>query len=207
MWECSAAGHILNNFPKAAERKDNQARQAAMHTSTYPSSQPSLDLPGSAYADAIHLAACKANETLPMTPDLPADLFTCCLTSPIEIALRYFILQDPLKRNLAVNENDPRSKVTIDMVMRIPGDLKDRRTPLGELNWIFTAVTDTIAWSSFPRDIFNRLFRQDLLVAALFRNFLLAQRIMLSYHCTPLSIPDLPFTHNHPLWHSWGLGS
>ena len=89
--------------------------------------------------------------------------------------------------------------------MRIPGDLKDRRTPLGELNWIFTAVTDTIAWSSFPREIFNRLFRQDLLVAALFRNFLLAQRIMTTYHCTPMSIPELPSTHNHPLWHSWDL--
>jgi regulator-associated protein of mTOR len=91
------------------------------------------------------------------------------------------------------------------MVMRIPGDLKDRRTPLGELNWIFTAVTDTIAWSSFDKDIFNKLFRQDLLVAALFRNFLLAQRIMTTYHCTPMSIPELPTTHNHPLWHSWDL--
>jgi len=140
-----------------------------------------------------------------MAPDLPADLFTCCLTSPIETSLRHFVLQDPLKRNINSNSNDPRSKITVDMVMRIPGDLKDRRTPLGELSWIFTAVTDTIAWSSFPREIFNRLFRQDLLVAALFRNFLLAQRIMATYHCTPMSIPALPTTHNHPLWHSWDL--
>ena len=140
-----------------------------------------------------------------MSPDLPADLFTCCLTSPIETSLRHFVLQDPLKRNITTSEDDPRSSITVDMVMRIPGDLKDRRTPLGELNWIFTAVTDTIAWSTFPRDIFNRLFRQDLLVAALFRNFLLAQRIMTTYHCTPMSTPDLPSTHNHPLWHSWDL--
>ena len=139
-----------------------------------------------------------------MTPELPADVFTCCLTSPIEIALRYFVLQDPLKRNVETR-SDPRAKITVDMVMRIPGDLKDRRTPLGELSWIFTAVTDTIAWLSFPREIFNRLFRQDLLVAALFRNFLLAQRIMTTYHCTPMSIPELPTTHNHPLWHSWDL--
>ena len=34
---------------------------------------------------------------------------------------------------------------------RIPGRLNDRRTPLGELNWIFTAVTDTIAWNTLPR--------------------------------------------------------
>jgi regulator-associated protein of mTOR len=181
-------------------------RQAqATQNAARDSSHPAADLPGSSFSDAIHLAACQATQILPMSPDLPADLFTCCLTSPIETSLRHFVLQDPLRRNISTSSNDPRSRVTVDMVMRIPGDLKDRRTPLGELNWIFTAVTDTIAWSSFPRDIFNRLFRQDLLVAALFRNFLLAQRIMQTYHCTPMSIPELPSTHNHPLWNSWDL--
>ncbi|KAG8791104.1 hypothetical protein FRC12_010154 [Ceratobasidium sp. 428] len=55
------------------------------------------------------------------------------------------------------------------------------------------------------RDIFRRLFRQDLMVAALFRNFLLAERIMRNYHCTPQSYPPLPPSHNHPLWNSWDL--
>ena len=203
VWECSGAGNILSNFGKQAERKDSEARAAAAHHGS--TAQPNVDLPGSAYSDAIHLAACTANQVLPMSPDLPADLFTSCLTSPIETSLRHFVLQDPLKRNISTASDDPRSRITVDMVMRIPGDLKDRRTPLGELNWIFTAVTDTIAWSSFPREIFNRLFRQDLLVAALFRNFLLAQRIMTTYHCTPMSTPELPSTHNHPLWNSWDL--
>ncbi|ORX40214.1 raptor N-terminal caspase like domain-domain-containing protein [Kockovaella imperatae] len=206
VWECSGAGNILNNFGKQAEKKDNEARSAAVNqTQNSTPSRPASDLPGTSFADAIHLAACTASQVLPMSPDLPADLFTCCLTSPIETSLRHFVLQDPLKRNISTSKEDPRSRITVDMVMRIPGDLKDRRTPLGELNWIFTAVTDTIAWSSFPREVFNRLFRQDLLVAALFRNFLLAQRIMTSYHCTPMSIPELPSTHNHPLWHSWDL--
>ena len=40
---------------------------------------------------------------------------------------------------------------------------------LGELNWIFTAITDTIAWNTLPRETFQKLFRQDLLVASLFR--------------------------------------
>ena len=34
---------------------------------------------------------------------------------------------------------------------RVPGRLNDRRTPLGELNWIFTAITDTIAWNTIPQ--------------------------------------------------------
>ncbi|ETE74003.1 Regulatory-associated protein of mTOR, partial [Ophiophagus hannah] len=66
----------------------------------------------------------------------------------------------------------------VERFTRIPGRLNDRRTPLGELNWIFTAITDTIAWNVLPRDLFQKLFRQDLLVASLFRNFLLAERIM-----------------------------
>lgn len=39
--------------------------------------------------NCIQLAACEAHELLPMIPDLPADLFTSCLTTPIKIALRW----------------------------------------------------------------------------------------------------------------------
>lgn len=49
---------------------------------------------------------------------------------------------------------------------------------IGELNWIFTAITDTIAWNMLPRDLFQQLFRADLLTASLCRNFLLADRIL-----------------------------
>jgi hypothetical protein len=46
------------------------------------------------------------------------------------------------------------------------GQFGDRRTMLGELNWIFTAITDTIAWNTLPRPLFQKLFRQDLLVGS-----------------------------------------
>lgn len=84
--------------------------------------------------------------------------------------------------------------IVILTMPQIPGHLNSRRTPLGELNWIFTAVTDTIAWNVLPRDLFQKLFRQDLLVASLFRNFLLAERIMRGANCTPVSSPPLPPT-------------
>lgn len=51
-----------------------------------------------------------------------------------------------------------------------------------------------------PSDLFQKLFRQDLLVASLFRNFLLAERIMRSYNCTPVSSPRLPPTYMHAMW-------
>ncbi|KAJ7762335.1 hypothetical protein DFH07DRAFT_407956 [Mycena maculata] len=184
IWDCSAAGHLLTNFNTFAERRDQDAR--LMHGGPVDGTQP--------FMQSLQLAACAANEQLPSCPELPADLFTSCLTSPIDIALRYFIMHHQLPNN-----------ITADMVMQLPGDLKDRKTPLGELNWIFTAITDTIAWTTFSRDVFTRLYRCDLLIASLFRNFLLAERIMKNYHCTPHTYPPLPPTNTHQLWATWDL--
>ena len=54
-------------------------------------------------------------------------------------------------------------------------------------------------------EVFQKLFRQDLLVASLFRNFLLAERIMRSYNCTPECHPCIPPTYHHPMWQAWDL--
>ena len=202
VWDTSAAGHIVANFRRLAELRAEDEVKLAAAEGREPPPIPSSDgiftdaagEPQFPLRDSIHLAACGPDEVLPMNPDLPADLFTCCLTSPIEISLRWFVLQNPLP-----------SPLNVDMVMNIPGQLQDRRTPLGELNWTLTAVTDTIAWTVLPRALFRRFFRDDLMVAALLRNYLLAERIMRFYHCTPVSYPRLPPTHNHPLWDSWDL--
>lgn len=44
-----------------------------------------------------------------------------------------------------------------DLIDKIPGRQNDRKTPLGELNWIFTAITDTIAWNVLPRGEMSRI--------------------------------------------------
>jgi hypothetical protein len=54
----------------------------------------------------------------------------------------------------------PPPGVSKELIDRIPGRQTDRKTPLGELNWVFTAITDTIAWNSLPRALFQKLFRQ-----------------------------------------------
>ncbi|KAI7868605.1 hypothetical protein BDF14DRAFT_1956350 [Spinellus fusiger] len=189
VWDCSSAGNIINAFNRFAEQRDTEAlRLAQQHQGA---------LPSSAWRDSIQLAACGPTETLPMNPDLPADVFTACLTTPIEMSLRWVVMRNPLLT----------SNITMEMVLRLPGRATERRTPLGELNWIFTAVTDTIAWCVLQDDpeLFKRLFRQDLTVASMFRNYLLAERIMRSYQCTPMSTPALPETHDHPMWQSWDL--
>jgi hypothetical protein len=210
-------------------------------------------------------------------PDLPADVFTACLTTPIKVALRWFCSRSLLRhdgvtkelidrwggeeaegarvlcchdgcrhflysgvRGLASNRRD----ASHPPAARIPGRQTDRKTPLGELNWIFTAITDTIAWNSLPRATFQKLFRQvgargclgcrcllicrlrmdalgflispphlprpppqDLLVASLFRNFLLAERILAAANATPVSWPRLPPTHQHPMWQAWDMAA
>ncbi|KAG0566271.1 hypothetical protein M758_7G048400 [Ceratodon purpureus] len=177
--DCSAAGMIVNAFCERPEWGSSSASSTALT---------------SAMKDCILLAACGANETLPQDMELPADVFTSCLTTPIKIALRWFC---------------PRSLLPLnpELIDQIPGRQNDRKTPLGELNWIFTAITDTIAWNVLPRELFQRLFRQDLLVASLFRNFLLAERIMRAANCCPQSYPRLPPTHQHPMWHAWDMAA
>lgn len=184
-YDCSGAGHIVNNFLKFVEKRKNEELKNGQR-------DPAAT-PAAAYDMCIQMAACRADEVLPMHPNLPADMFTCCITTPVEIAVKWFVMQNNSLLGL-----DPEKT-------SIPGKVTDRRTPLGELNWIFTAITDTIAWSALDTPLFKRLFRQDLVVAAMFRNFLLAVRIMRVHNCHPVSHPELPDTHSHPLWASWDL--
>ena len=183
--DVSHAGHVTANFNRFIEKHEAENREIL-------EKDPNAEV--QQYGENILLAACGKNELLPTNPELPADLFTACLTTPVAISLRCFVLQSLFP-----------SEVSLKDLERMPGRLQERRTPLGELNWIFTAVTDTIAWNCLPIETFKKAFRQDLMVAALFRNFLLANRLMRLNGCHPESEPPLPDTHNHPMWQSWDL--
>ncbi|KAL5709830.1 Regulatory-associated protein of TOR 1 [Ranunculus cassubicifolius] len=179
VFDCSAAGMIINAF---IERQDGASSSTGSSANTI--------------KDFILLGACEPHESLPQSAEFPADVFTSCLTTPIKMALRWFCTRSLL-----------RDTIDHSLIDRIPGRQNDRKTLLGELNWIFTAVTDTIAWNVLPHDLFQRLFRQDLLVASLFRNFLLAERIMRSANCSPISHPHLPSTHQHHMWDAWDMAA
>ncbi|XP_037936501.1 regulatory-associated protein of mTOR [Teleopsis dalmanni] len=198
VYDCSNAGIIINSFQQFAEQHERDLEKAIANAPgqrVAPSPPDGQSAPVS-YKNCIHLAACSANEILPMNAQLPADLFTSCLTTPINIALKWYTLRRKL---------DLGPRIQADLIDKIPGKVNDRRTMMGELNWIFTAITDTIAWNTLPRDLFQRLFRQDLLVASLFRNFLLAERIFHSHDCSPISHPALPPCFRHPMWRDWDL--
>ena len=216
VFDCSNAGLIIKSFLKLQQQaeetpssqavmRDLESRQAGGSMAFAELSEKRSDLAGpsgfgtsessSSANECILIAACGANEILPQSADLPADVFSACLTTPVKMALHWFCTNSVLREQ----------GITVDIIDNIPGMQNNRKTPLGELNWIFTAITDTIAWNVLPRKLFQRLFRQDLLVASLFRNFLLAERIMRANNCTPVSSPRLPPTYNHPMWAAWDM--
>ncbi|KAJ2373351.1 Target of rapamycin complex 1 subunit kog1, partial [Coemansia sp. RSA 2603] len=191
-------GHVPPQLQQNGQQsqQQQQQQQQAQHAGNPPVNPALINLallPPMHHED-IHFAATRADELLPTNPELPADLFTSCLTTPVKVALRFWVTRNP-----------QCTKVTLDMCDRLPGTAQERRTPFGELNWIFTSITDTIAWSTLPRELFRKLFRQDIVVAALYRNFMLADRIMRFYGVHPQCRPAMPPTHRHPLWDSLDL--
>jgi regulator-associated protein of mTOR len=102
VYDCSNAGIIIESFAHFARQHENEYEQAVTQ-----SRQNAVVPPLPSYKSCIQLAACGAKEFLPMNPDLPADLFTSCLTTPIKVALRWFILKSTSKLV---------PKVTLDMI-------------------------------------------------------------------------------------------
>lgn len=208
--DCPAAAflsHALQKVVTSITTDSSHGSSTNMGTSTIISSTTATSTGGTVVtSSSVHsesssdplklivFAACDSHETLPFTPSLPADILTSCLTTPLDMAIRWhcYIGGPLLPKSLHINS-----------ALQIPGKLSDRRTALGELNWIFTAITDTIAWLVLPRDLFRRLYRQDLLIASLSRNYLLAQRILKSLYCTTSTFPSLPPSHQHNLWTLW----
>eukprot|EP01119_Soliformovum_irregulare_P010419 TRINITY_DN2556_c3_g1_i2.p1 TRINITY_DN2556_c3_g1~~TRINITY_DN2556_c3_g1_i2.p1 ORF type:complete len:316 (-),score=59.46 TRINITY_DN2556_c3_g1_i2:120-1067(-) len=115
VFDCSASGMVVNWFLQFAEQR---AKEHERLMTTSPASVTTNLL----VKDFILLGASGFNEVLPMNPDLPADVFTSCLTTPIIMALRWFISNSILVK----------AGVSVDIVDKIPGRLADRRTPLGE---------------------------------------------------------------------------
>ncbi|CAG9575071.1 conserved hypothetical protein [Leishmania major strain Friedlin] len=144
----------------------------------------------------LFVCACSPGETLPLSPALPADLLTSCLTTPLRMALEWYIGFSFHAMLLP--------HVTEDMIRNMPGDCNDRKSPRGELNWILNAVTDTIAWCTLPPAQFHYLFRQGTSIKGIFRNCILADRLLRESGCTPMTYPALSEeAHLHPMWELW----
>ncbi|GET88185.1 hypothetical protein, conserved [Leishmania tarentolae] len=126
-------------------------------------------------------------------PRLPSDILTSCLTTPLRMAILWFIAERPELQAL-----HPL------LLHLFPGILTDKKTPLGQLQWYLQCITECIAWSTLSLPQYSRLFREDVYVAPLFRGYLLAERIIVGGLGGCLSVyPSIPATHSHTLWSTW----
>lgn len=85
--DCSGAAVLIPHLVESVSIRANGGNYSTEEFSTMHSGQMQPDGP------TIVFAACKENEVLPMNPMYPADMFTACLTTPVTIAIRWFILQ------------------------------------------------------------------------------------------------------------------
>jgi len=153
-------------------------------------------LAGTAQLPLVALGSTAASERLPLSQVFPTDVFAACLTRPLEMALE-LSLESARGHGCLLS--------AAEMIELLPGTAAERRSPLGELHWILTGVTDAIAWQLLPTPLFSRLFRQDVTLSALLRNFVLASRVMGRLQCSVVSEPPLPPSHAHPLWSQWDV--
>jgi len=114
--------------------------------------------------------SCSKGEIMHIPEDLPQNLFTCILLSPIASLSSISPEYEILKKN---------EKVATTLL---------------------NVFTESIALDSLDREKYYFLFRGHSVISSLWRNFILAQRLMKLYGITVQSIPDIPDLTHHPLW-------
>ena len=138
-------------------------------------------LAGQIKPDMFAFFACAQDEELPLSTDAPLDLFSSCLLTPYDTAVWWH-----RKRHSAV----------YDMPVN-PSKESD-----GFLQLFLNALLDTICFDSQEPSLYEA-YTLDPTLAALFRGFALAQRVMLSFNIHCSSVPALRPMADHKLWSVW----
>ena len=86
VYGCNNAGIIMESFKNFAEQHEKEYMDQVRAGG--PQGGAAYLPPLSFLRNCIQLAACSKDQLLPMNPDLPADLFTACFTTPMKVALR-----------------------------------------------------------------------------------------------------------------------
>jgi hypothetical protein len=196
VWDCQHAGRFIKAALTEAEEIDNQLQVAAEKNPSVASLHPAI------YSQQqIHFAACGAHQIIPRVPGMPDDLFTCCLVTPLRIALLYHNLQTfPLNATYSGKYNQRSAGYMSALFENMSQGLKNRLW--SELQ----AILHTIAWQSLGGKEYHMLFGQSGdVILNLAGGFLLSQRVMGSYKANPESIPPIPSSTAHPLWIHWDL--
>lgn len=145
------------------------------------------------FNDWLCLCATGNEEKIPTDNQLPRDILTSCLLSPIQTSLVSHILQ--YYRTSFPGPDFP--------LQYIKHTLTERKFPFDVFDNLFKTIVNSIISDFLEPKLYKRLFRKDKLVASLFRNFILAQYILMQYSIHPQSNPPLPSMAHHPMWLQW----
>lgn len=140
--------------------------------------------------DWFCLCATGKNETLPNNSKLPKDFLTSCIFTPVAMSIFCHILQF---YQTSYRDHAALLKY-IKTIVSSPND---------QLFSLLSAITDAIAADYLKPATFNTIFRKDRFLASVYRNFLLAEYLLLQYDIHPVSYPELPVMCHHPLWQQW----
>lgn len=133
--------------------------------------------------DMFAFFSCAADETLPLSTDAPMDLFSSCLLMPYDTAIWWH-----MQRHSTVYDQPKMPNV------------ENKEFLQGFLD----ALLDAIAFESQPSNVYEQ-YNVDPTIAALFKGFVLAQRVMVSFNIHSTAIPELNLMAYHPLWNAWDL--
>ena len=137
----------------------------------------------SSRSDLFAFFACSDFELLPLSTDVPMDMFSSCLLRPFESALSWHL----------------RQHSSVYREQKVP-DEEHREF----LQNFFSALLDAIIFDTqSPQDV--EAFTKDPSIASLMRGFVLAQRVMLSFNLHPESLPEVKPMASHPLWEMWDI--
>lgn len=129
------------------------------------------------------LSACSENEKLPSHDVFPADIFTCCLISPVEISILW-------------HKHKRFSLFDASMYNQRPHDD-------GYLLQVINSVTYSLAWINNCRSKFKKFFRNECGFSNIMKNFYLSKRIMKIFGCTPKSVPEFKADRVNWIWSLW----
>lgn len=91
--DCSAAGVLVPHLVDTSAMESDGGTSGYQDQSMIRQNSSGLSFVSqSNEGNTVVFAACKSNEQLPFHHMYPADLFTSCLTTPVTIAIRWFIL-------------------------------------------------------------------------------------------------------------------
>ncbi|KAK8882111.1 hypothetical protein M9Y10_044751 [Tritrichomonas musculus] len=133
--------------------------------------------------DMFAFFSCAADETLPLSTDAPMDLFSSCLLMPYDTAIWWHM----------------QHHSTVYDQPKLP-NVENKEFLEGFLD----ALLDAIAFESQPSNVYEQ-YNIDPTISALFKGFVLAQRVMASFNIHSTAIPELNLMTYHPLWNAWDL--